>query len=129
MIIRRVKSKEELLAERIERRTPSVKSQRARDINAACARAKTRDKFTCLISGKRKMDGYLIDPSHLLGRNNSFPRYNPADANYIFTVQRKYHQEYELLSTEQRIEWLGKFPKLRIFAERLRYIVGERESI
>jgi len=123
MIRRAVKTKEQLQSERLERRKPKIKSERARDIQAACARAKTRDKFCCLLTGKRQIDGYLVDASHLLTRSNPAKGYDPANPDFIFTIERPLHQEYERLGNWERLAWLEARPKLRVFAERLRKLL------
>lgn len=94
--------------------------RRTKEINKAILKAKDRDNWTCQVTGKSKRDGWIVDGAHIFpSRNNPKPENDPTNSDYIVTLWRMKHFEFDKNKTPQdRIDWLRK-NGLSKFADRL----------
>ena len=93
--------------------------ERTKAINEAIVLAKRRDNYTCLACARGRWTGDNVDGAHLMSRNGSHG-IDPRDPNFIITLCREHHTQYDLnIPLHLKIDWL-EMKGLGDFADRLR---------
>ena len=102
--------------------------QRTKDINKAIAHAKRRDNHRCIVTSFGT-DDCPIDGAHLLPRNSPWPLNDPTNPDYIMTLARHVHKDYDSHTDPiRKLLWL-KRNGLNVFYRRLAVILGESVDI
>lgn len=103
------------------------KHRRTIEIEEACNKAKERDSFRCIVPGCTIFEFGHVIASHLVKRNCSMKRNNPANPIFIMTLCWVHDAAYDPLSgMRERIDWLQR-ERLLEEAEKVKYIYGERD--
>ncbi len=100
---------------------------RTKKIKVAILRTKRRDGKRCRACYKDRL--VHVHGAHILPRNVGFKRYDPANEDFIITLCRDCHMEFDRgHSAHAKIRWL-RDNGLEIFARRLEWIIGNSETI
>ncbi len=98
-------------------------NRRTKETEAAIVTAKRRDNFRCVVCGRGHEHGIQVDGAHLLPRNNPDPANDPTNPNYIMTMCREHHLQYDYIKLDaSRITWLSRHG-LHEYAERLKSMI------